>query len=339
MPDAIQPGSRIAMFDDPEAFGAHVHHAVARVLPLSAGGYRARVTLVQLPSIGLAMGEESLPRLYESETSPDRIYFRLRQTADPTSRLNGVEHQPGRIRIRRPGQTVVDVSPGPAVIRSMSLPIADLAARADRTFGRPPPVLLDDCVLIRPAPGRFARLAALQRDVFRLAAERPAALAHRPTAAALDAQLGEALLAILFESAPERDTAAACRGHAIMARVLDRIGAEPNHAFTLAELCGAGGCSAKTLEVLFRARMGTTPNRFLRLRRLWAVRRALLAADPRMATVSQLAMDGGFWELGRFAAVYRAQFGESPSQTLQRRVDSARPEHVSPSLRRPAALS
>lgn len=311
-----------------------MHHARARVLPQSAGRYRARVTLVQLPSISLAMGEESLPRLYESETSPGRIFFRLRHPDDPITHANGVQQPAGTIRIRRPGEAVVDLSPGPAVIRSMSLPVADLAARADRVFGRPPPVLLDDCERIRPTPGGFTRLATLQSDIFRLAAERPAVLAHRQAAAALDAQLGDALLAVLFESVVDRDTAAERRGHAIMGRVLGLIEAEPDHAFSLVELCRSGGCSAKTLEVLFRVRIGMTPNRYLRLRRLWAARKALLAADPRVATVSQLAMDCGFWELGRFAVAYRAQFGESPSDTLRRTADSACPEIPNPACER-----
>ena len=46
-------------------------------------------------------------------------------------------------------------------------------------------------------------------------------------------------------------------------------------------------------------------------------RRALRAADPRRTTVSAIALDCGFWELGRFAVAYRRTFGESPSDTLR----------------------
>lgn len=55
---------------------------------------------------------------------------------------------------------------------------------------------------------------------------------------------------------------------------------------------------------------------FLRQQRLHGVRRKLLAAGPGEATVNREALETGFRHLGRFAADYRALFGESPRETL-----------------------
>ena len=66
------------------------------------------------------------------------------------------------------------------------------------------------------------------------------------------------------------------------------------------------------------------PIRYLSLRRMHLVRRALLGADPSTATVTRLATDHGFWELGRFAVAYRTLFGESPSESLRRPPDHRR---------------
>jgi AraC-like DNA-binding protein len=60
------------------------------------------------------------------------------------------------------------------------------------------------------------------------------------------------------------------------------------------------------------------PIRYLSLRRMHLVRRALLRADSSTTTVTRLATDHGFWELGRFAVAYRALFGESPSVSFHR---------------------
>jgi len=57
--------------------------------------------------------------------------------------------------------------------------------------------------------------------------------------------------------------------------------------------------------------------RYLNRRALHQVRRALKAANPSVATVTQVASEFGVWELGRFARDYRNLFGELPSETLR----------------------
>jgi AraC-like DNA-binding protein len=47
-------------------------------------------------------------------------------------------------------------------------------------------------------------------------------------------------------------------------------------------------------------------------------RRALLRASAATATVTSIATELGFWELGRFSVEYRALFGESPREALRR---------------------
>jgi transcriptional regulator GlxA family with amidase domain len=64
--------------------------------------------------------------------------------------------------------------------------------------------------------------------------------------------------------------------------------------------------------------LGVSPTRYLLLRRLNEVRWALRLAGPSMITVEEVARKHQFLELGRFAVMYRATFGESPSATLQR---------------------
>jgi hypothetical protein len=58
-------------------------------------------------------------------------------------------------------------------------------------------------------------------------------------------------------------------------------------------------------------------HRYLRLRRLWAVRRLLLAGNKPLQ-IKACALSNGFWHMGEFAALYAAQFGEAPSMTLAR---------------------
>lgn len=72
------------------------------------------------------------------------------------------------------------------------------------------------------------------------------------------------------------------------------------------------------------------PMRFLLRRRMHLARRALHAADPATATVTAIAMQFGFWELGRFAAEYKTLFAEPPSATLRRPREGRRQTALEP---------
>jgi transcriptional regulator GlxA family with amidase domain len=88
------------------------------------------------------------------------------------------------------------------------------------------------------------------------------------------------------------------------------------HAKSMPEICAAVGVGPRTLVRAVRAVRGTTPSRHLHALALAETRRALL--DGSTASVREAALRFGFRELGRFAADYRAAFGENPSETLRR---------------------
>ena len=76
--------------------------------------------------------------------------------------------------------------------------------------------------------------------------------------------------------------------------------------------------SQRTLLRAVRVIHGTTPSRFAQSLRLAEARKELLSALAGTETITAVAMRFGFHELGRFAADYRAAFGESPSETMRR---------------------
>jgi transcriptional regulator GlxA family with amidase domain len=85
----------------------------------------------------------------------------------------------------------------------------------------------------------------------------------------------------------------------------------------MAELCDVTGVSERSLRNACHAVCGTSPKRYLTRRRLEAVRVALAEATPGQDTVTRIATDYGFFELGRFAGIYTSTFGERPSDTLR----------------------
>lgn len=84
------------------------------------------------------------------------------------------------------------------------------------------------------------------------------------------------------------------------------------------ELCRALGISPARLIEAFQSTLGTSPHRYLKLRRLNLVRAVLLRRDQEPPLVKTVALSHGFWHLGQFSHDYREHFGETPSQTLAR---------------------
>jgi AraC-like DNA-binding protein len=94
------------------------------------------------------------------------------------------------------------------------------------------------------------------------------------------------------------------------------------HDIALGDVAGAAGLSERGVQDLFRRSLDVTPMRYLREVRLDRVHLELLARPGRgVVTVRDVALRWQFAHLGRFAAAYRARFGESPHETLGRALD------------------
>jgi AraC family ethanolamine operon transcriptional activator len=106
-------------------------------------------------------------------------------------------------------------------------------------------------------------------------------------------------------------------------RVAVRLAREYIHArlsepLPLSELCRHSGLKARTLENGFREVTGLTPIAYIRSLRLNVARRAILDDSTRQRSISDIAMDNGFWHLSQFATDYRKLFGETPTNTRRR---------------------
>jgi transcriptional regulator GlxA family with amidase domain len=170
----------------------------------------------------------------------------------------------------------------------------------------------------------MSRLLKLHEMVGEIAKTTPDLLALPEVLRALEHELIHAMVMCLSEGLSLKMTEGGRRHDAILARFEEFMEANPDQPLYLTEICAAIGVAERTLRVACEEHLGMGPIRYLSLRRMHLVRRALLRADPSTATVTRLATDHGFWELGRFAVAYRALFGETPSESLRRLPDAYR---------------
>lgn len=95
------------------------------------------------------------------------------------------------------------------------------------------------------------------------------------------------------------------------------IRANLQEPLTLAEIAAAAGSSVRSLSDAFQEHYQQSPIAYVRQCRLEAVHDELRQAEPGVR-VTDIALRWGFNHLGRFSALYRERFGESPLETLRR---------------------
>jgi AraC-like DNA-binding protein len=100
-------------------------------------------------------------------------------------------------------------------------------------------------------------------------------------------------------------------------RAREYIHAHAAEVPTVAEIAAAAGVGVRALALGFEKHFGLSPLRYLQQQRLDGVRAQLLSGGAG-ESVTRVALDWGFANLGVFAARYRARFGESPRETLRR---------------------
>ena len=104
---------------------------------------------------------------------------------------------------------------------------------------------------------------------------------------------------------------------ATVRRAIEFIDENAHLPIAVPDIAAAVGASVRTLTRGFRDHLGTSPGAYLTRARLDGAHRDLAAGRPETVSVSQVAADWGFFNLGRFASRYRATFGVLPSQTLR----------------------
>ncbi len=106
---------------------------------------------------------------------------------------------------------------------------------------------------------------------------------------------------------------------ATLRRAVAFLEANPDLDLGVADVARECSVSIRAVQLAFRRHLGTTPMAYLRRVRLDRVRTELLAASPGSGvTVTGVAVRWGFARASRLSAQYRAEFGESPRDTLRR---------------------
>lgn len=283
---------------------------------LAGGVFRAELTTIQVGKLTLQRGRENLPRLATTSMPPNIVGILgwLGDGAFPVVR--GVQIRQGEWMSLGLGMQSHHRTAGPVNYVALTINSGDLAQAAIDQTGIPVSVTGGKVLRVPEYLGAWLMSVI---DAASRAVETTAGIFASPLAAdALEHALLRPMIMCLMHGETVAQDIPGGRGAAVAKRFEEVVEAHLEGPLMIPDLCRTIGVSQRTLSNICQEQLGVSPLRFMTLRRLHMTRRMLLRADPRSTTVTQIAMDNGFWEMGRFAATYKSLFEESPSATLRR---------------------
>ena len=304
-------------FTDPEDVRLIVPGVSINLVLTAPCNFKFRLTWVDICRLRLARCEESAPRVAFVALAPGPVFISFPIRDDPPPIWSGVEMRRGDIILHGCGDRFYQRTSGAGRWGLISLAPKDLVDLSHAHMHTELSLPLTATIL-RPPSKLVADLLRLHAQASRLAENKPDMIAHRQVARAIEHDLLYALVNCLTadEAYPE---AGSRQSHAkIMARFESVLASRDGAQRSMPEIAAAMSVPERTLRKCCEEFLGISPGQYARLRRLNLSRAALRRADPATAGVAEIARQYGFSQLGRFAAIYRAAFGETPSVTLQR---------------------
>lgn len=221
---------------------------------------------------------------------------------------------PERGVLYAPGQTLqLETQPFRTLLLSFEKDFVDAALV--RRFGwLPPPAIWAQGIPMASAAGMTLR-SLCQWIAGELDHPETPLRSSPRTTAAMERALLNLLLDCLAEQYPSVDRDSGDLSAPQIARIEEWLDSHFADPIGVGDMARVAGVSVRALQTAFRRARGCTPTQAILRRRLDHAR-LILRAAPSDATVTDVAIETGFFHFGRFSVRYREAFGESPSETL-----------------------
>jgi AraC-like DNA-binding protein len=311
-------GSALTAFFEPEDFEAALLESGDVELVTTKGGkFRARLSRISLDHMRLFACEERMSRVALMSVSANMVRVTLPPRPHTSLMWDGIGVRPGEIVTHLACHHFYERVKGTCRWSTMWLPASDLA-RGGRAMRGKAFAIPSGKRRWRPAPAALKCLIGLHENAIRATTTRPKLSVEGQAAHGLEQQLMQALLDCLTVDNTEPEGALDSEHANLMTRFEDALHAGPLETLSVVRLAEVLGISTTVLRACCHSYLGTTPSRYIYIRRLRLVRQALRSANSSELSVAQIAEQHGFRGSDRFTEVYSAQFGESPSVTLRR---------------------
>jgi len=275
---------------------------------------------LEVGSIHIQGGFEGCPMIFEGVTHRGFWTFYLQRTGE-LGFVNGLHLDTESVTVAPPDAQFCFNSPGEFNSQTIHIPTEILfpintAPEWSHKFLR----------VLKPSYGLVNRLRTLIDRFIQASTIEPLVMTEAAAVASFSECLLDTVRQILATANPAtgRDHLAFERRH-LVSEAVQLTDGRPQSSLSINGLARSTGVSERKLRSAFMDSLGMPPLKYLSLRRLHQAREVLRHAAPDKLTVSRVAAQFGFWDLGRFAGKYHTVFGEFPSESLR---SSAPPRHI-----------
>jgi AraC family ethanolamine operon transcriptional activator len=298
---------KLFRFDDVDAFRSSVRNLNVDFTPL-ARKISAEETILNLPDCDVNY-TKSFPRIIDAQLEPNCTAIGFSMDDGVPMRFNGVERDRSVIAIGHGGAAYCAVERTARQyasiiftpeIENRGWPQTDLGFKVFET---------SDAAHDRLRQLVFEVLSASPQIVEASEITGASAAIKESLLAAIDAAFADVVIAKWATRANST------RQFKVFRDVQAVLSSDVGQPFYSGDIARQIGVSVRTLHDAVQRYRGMSLHRYLRLRRLWLVRQRLRAGTD---SIKACALAFGFWHLGDFSRIYRAQFGESPSETVAR---------------------
>lgn len=295
-----------------------VHGTHVDVMQLGRGKLRGTLSHIGIDDFSLSIGSFNVGMRTRRISSDEKLIIGMLLKAEDRVAHWSFDMQPSDVLVIPPLVEHDGIFHGTSAYAAMRLDLHDVASifAGQPRLSDPESWHSKNHFRADPARGPIAsrQLARIVMQLTEHRAELPATAAEF-----WKRSIAECMAANVLCSLPPDDSGWLPAARRIVRKVEDYLketGTRPVH---ISEICEALRVSRRTLHRAFHEVFGIGPVTFLRHKRLCAIHSILRDSQPGAATVATVAMQQGFYELGRFSQYYRTVFGEYPSQTLDSR--------------------
>lgn len=310
---------RYQEFHDFDAFTESIRDIDSRMVLLNAKRHLWTSFAVDLQGIDVQFGQLGSGNLAQAALRPDGYFLYLPLTPGVEYLANGVVLAHQSFAVVEPGSEFCISTKEPHDWCAVFLPKSALPDLSDLHSHSPSGQ--KRCWVTRPnrtAADRFRRVAFQIRETATSCPGFETTPAGR-IAAGTVSRAAKLALGLREISKVGDEGRPRIPRHQIIRRCMELFDERRGSPVIVSDLASVASVSERTIRSAFNEYFGVGPNRYLCLRRLNQVHRALRAADPKETTITETLVEHGEWDFGRFASNYRQLFGQLPSETLRKK--------------------